>query len=101
MIAERMAAMRAAVSHPVALFLVGDFNSTAGSAVYKFLSQGFLDCSAEDRRDLSGQLAREHDFSSGWTPRLQVSDILQPAELKSNPGFCEVPVGALPGIGFT
>lgn len=37
MIAERMAAMREAVAGPVALFLMGDFNSTANSAVYRFL----------------------------------------------------------------
>ena len=63
-IAEAIAAMRAAAGGTVALFLVGDFNSTAGSAVYRFITDGFLDCAGEDRRDLSGQLMHDHDFST-------------------------------------
>ncbi|KAK9799388.1 hypothetical protein WJX73_009972 [Symbiochloris irregularis] len=71
MIAERMADMREAVAGPVALFLMGDFNSTANSAVYRFLQAGFLDCSTEDRRDLSGQLAHQHNYQDGWTRQAQ------------------------------
>lgn len=72
MIAERMAQMRDSVAGPVALFFMGDFNSTANSAVYRFLQNGFLDCSTEDRRDLSGQLAHQHDYQDGWAKQAQV-----------------------------
>ena len=75
--------MQAKVQGPLALFLVGDFNSTSGSAVYRFLSTGSLDCAAEDRRNLSGQLFHERDFAAigfgqarpahGWAAVLPLS----------------------------
>lgn len=69
-----MAAMESKAQSPVAHFLVGDFNSGAGSAVYRFLLTGILDCAAEDRRNLSGQLIQEasislHAFNQACQPR--------------------------------
>ncbi len=46
--------------------LMGDFNSTPGSAVYRFVRHGELDCGAEDRRNMAGQL---EGAGQGWPPR--------------------------------
>lgn len=35
------------------------------------LQAGILDCSTEDRRDLSGQLAHQHNYQDGWTRNAQ------------------------------
>ena len=56
-ILQRMAALQQEAAEPVVPMLMGDFNATAHSAVYSFVAEGCLDCSAHDRRDLSGQLA--------------------------------------------
>lgn len=45
--------------------LTGDFNSTPKSAVYRFIENGCLDCAAEDRRQMSGQLCPTEE---GWPP---------------------------------
>ena len=56
-ILQRMAAIQQELPQPALPLLMGDFNAAAYSAVYSFVAQGVLDCSAHDRRDLSGQLA--------------------------------------------
>jgi hypothetical protein len=45
--------------------LTGDFNSTPGSGVYHFIREGHLDCAAQDRRRMSGQLCQ---MEEGWPP---------------------------------
>ena len=51
---------------PIFSMLMGDFNSTPGSAVYRFVRHGELDCGAEDRRNMAGQL---EGAGQGWPPR--------------------------------
>ena len=55
-ILQRMAAIQQMTPQPVLPLLLGDFNASAYSGVYRFLAEGFLDCSLHGRRDLSGQL---------------------------------------------
>jgi len=62
-ILDRMAAVRAGAGAPALALLAGDFNSAPGSAVVRFVGAGALDCAAEDRRGLSGQLECQ---ARGW-----------------------------------
>lgn len=62
-ILERMAAVRAGAGAPTLALLAGDFNSAPGSGVVRFVASGALDCAAEDRRGLSGQLECQ---ARGW-----------------------------------
>ena len=68
-ILDRMAAVRAGAGAPALALLAGDFNSAPGSAVVRFVGAGALDCAAEDRRGLSGQLECQ---ARGWSAGLAV-----------------------------
>ncbi|GIL56841.1 hypothetical protein Vafri_12138, partial [Volvox africanus] len=69
-------ALAAGPAEAVPVILAGDFNTSPGSGLYRFLRWGELPLAVEDRRELSGQVEGygfeqlQRDTRAGMTPQL-------------------------------